>query len=467
MTGTDPLENPSSVITNYGFLNDGATLTDGTKTEADQNLYLTFPNSLGGPAAGYDYGQHFVFQGHENSGDLAYVTRVNLDVTDPAHRITLLTPVGQDGKTHFNAIDGSAWDPFTHSLLFTQENGSAGGTVEVTPDGSLVRTLYGQLGQGGFEGIRVTPKGDIWIAEDAGGTSVDVDPSDPSSPKVARQPNSFIFRFTPADPTDLSAGGKLQALQVIVGGKPLVFHASDPVGDVFSVQNLALRNPGSNWPVRWVTVHDTATDGTAPFSANALAKVAGATPFKRPENGLFQPGSDFRTYYFDETGDTNSDSGNVPALAARGAWGSILRVHLNPAGTVGRISIAVTGDAAHNSWDNLTFAAPNLLLAAEDRGDGLHAQLNTRDSVWAYRVGDPNAERFIALGRDTEAEATVVATGDGDNEPTGLIVSNGDSSVSGLYGTSSNLVDARAFVTQQHGFNTLWEITRDFGAFGG
>src|SRR5689334_18662925 len=119
------LENPSGVITNFGFLNDFPPQTvEATKTEPDQNLFLVFNNGLSGPASGYNYGTRFIFQGHENAHDLAYVTRVNLDVSDPAHRITLLTPEGADGLTHFNSIDGSTYDPFTETLLFTQENGS-------------------------------------------------------------------------------------------------------------------------------------------------------------------------------------------------------------------------------------------------------------------------------------------------------------------------------------------------------
>ena len=59
------------------------------------------------------------------------MTRINLDVTDPAHRITLLTPVGDDGLTHFGSIDGSTWDPFTRTLLFTEERGSTGGVIEM------------------------------------------------------------------------------------------------------------------------------------------------------------------------------------------------------------------------------------------------------------------------------------------------------------------------------------------------
>jgi hypothetical protein len=120
--GIEDLENPSGVITKFGYLNDFPPQTvEPTKTEPDENTYLVLDSNPGGPAAGFDYGRHFVFQGHENGQDLAYLTRVNLDVTDPAHRITLLTPVGSDGLTHFNSIDGSTYDPFTITLLFTME----------------------------------------------------------------------------------------------------------------------------------------------------------------------------------------------------------------------------------------------------------------------------------------------------------------------------------------------------------
>ena len=67
--GTDVLENPSGAITTYGRL------SDDTATEPDQNDYLVFDSNPGGPVPGFDYGRHFVYQGHENGGNLAYVTR--------------------------------------------------------------------------------------------------------------------------------------------------------------------------------------------------------------------------------------------------------------------------------------------------------------------------------------------------------------------------------------------------------
>src|SRR5262249_8009702 len=120
--GTDPLENPSGVITFFGFL------STGVPTEPDENTYLKTDASL--VCNGVNYGRNFLFQGHENAGNLAYATRINLDIpSGSAHRITLLTPVGQDGLTHFNAIDGSTYDPFTNTMLFTQEAGANGGVI--------------------------------------------------------------------------------------------------------------------------------------------------------------------------------------------------------------------------------------------------------------------------------------------------------------------------------------------------
>ena len=451
VTGSFPIENPSGVISNFGFL------STGTLTEPDENTYLVFDHNPGGPTPGYNYGRRFVFQGHENSGNLAYITRVNLDVVDPAHRVTLLTPVDPGtGLTNFNSVDGSTYDPLTKTLLFTQEAGKTGGVIQVTTSWPpTVNTLYGIIGRGGFEGIHPDDHGNLLIIEDAGGVTVNVDPGNPNSPKVARQPNSFVYRFVPKNPANLLDGGKLQALRVWVDTKPLVFHSADPVGDVFSTAQLALHTPGTSYPVDWVTVHDTDVDGTASFDANAAAKAAGATPFKRPENAQFLPGSNFLTFFFDPTGDTDAGAG-TPALAARGAWGSIFRVDLNSDRLSGRISIFVLGDAQHASFDNLTFADDHTLLAAEDRGDTLHLQLNTLDSVWAYATdGSAAVRRFIALGRDN-----LSLTKGEDNEPTGLHVSGGGLTVDQLPGTLNNLVNSRGFLTRQHGENVLWEIRK-------
>jgi hypothetical protein len=478
--GTDKLENPSGLITNFGLLNDGATQKfEPTRTESDENLYVVFDHNLGGPTPGFNYGRHYLFQGHENGVPRAYVTRVNLDVNDPAHRITLLTPVGTDGTTGFGSIDGSVWNPFSKTLLFTQERGAGGGVIEITPDWpSTVRTLDGFIGKGGFEGIHPDNKGNLWISEDSGGTTTNVDPGNPNSPKTAKQANSFIFRFVPNDPTNLSTGGVLQALQVTIDGQPLVFggtSAAQIQSDVFAVARLKLNTPGTSWPAKFVDVHDsTACAPNCPaFDANAAAKAAGATPFQRPENGVFRPGSNFQSFFFTATGDTDANSG-TPALAARGSWGSVFRVDFRKNNAQGKISIVVLGDADHASFDNISFLNENTFITAEDRGDGLHTQLNKLDSIWSFRLSDDDEHdrgnvrdaRFVALGRDTASEQDSILLGtpgfqnEGDNEPTGTHVSNGDPSIRGMLGTERSLEGARVFFTQQHGLNRVFEVIR-------
>jgi hypothetical protein len=170
----------------------------------------------------------------------------------------------------------------------------------------------------------------------------------------------------------------------------------------------------------------------------------------------FKPGDNYQTFFFCPTGDTNVNSGNQPALAQRGAWGSIFRVDLSEDRNSGTISIFVLGTAEQSSFDNLSWADDHTLLAAEDRGDTLHAQLNRLDSIWAYTTdGSEPPLRFLALGRDKIAEVR------GDNEPTGVHVSNGSTSINSQPGTIDNLIGARGFFTRQHGENVVFEIVKE------
>jgi hypothetical protein len=431
--GTDPLENPSGVITTFGKL------ATGTNTEPDQNTFVIFKNSPGGPNPNVNYGHRFLYQGHENAGDLAFVTRINLDVTDPAHRITLLTPVNPaTGLTGLNRIDGSTYNPFTNKLLITEENSvgvdGIGDVVQITTSWPPVLNRLGAFfGRGGFEGVHPDDNGIIYLQEDIGGrtasantlATIDGQPNIPL--RAARQPNSFVYRYIPKNLGRLEDGGKLQALQVIIDGAPVTFHAADVIGDIIAPAQLKLHTPGTTWPAKWITVHESNAGDTTSFVATTAAKAAGATPFKRPENMAWLPDSKFRTFFFTATGDTDAPTGQVPQLAARGAWGAIFRVDMKDDNGRGKgkngklpgddatISVFVLGDQEHNSFDNLAFANDSQLLAAEDRGDTLHDQLQKFDSVWAFDVKNKKTLRFIALGRD----ASAAGPGIEDNEPTG------------------------------------------------
>jgi hypothetical protein len=271
--GAAKLENGTSQVSYYGYDNDVANAAgepqmlptpavsnEAHKTEPDKNTYLVFKRGLPGADPHYDYGTHFLFQGHEG-GVPGNITRINLGA-DAAHRVTLLATADATGAPIAD-IDGSTWDPWARRLLFTTENAGAP-TYAATPAyPSVVEDVSGALGRGGYEGIQDDGDGNIWIVEDIGGSS--------KPGTTARIPNSFVYRYVPRDPGDL-AHGRLQVLQVLNAAGTPITQASQTA--VNSPDQLAQHVYGSSFRTRWLTIHDTATDGTAPFSANKLAKAA-------------------------------------------------------------------------------------------------------------------------------------------------------------------------------------------------
>jgi hypothetical protein len=463
--GAVRLENGTAAVPYYGYDGDNPNLVplpsdpnhEAHKTEPDKNTYLVFDRGLQGADAGYDYGTHFLFQGHE-SGTPGYLTRINLDA-DTAHRVTLLATQDTDGHD-LPDIDGSTWDPFAHRLLFTSE-GSLGGGVWQADLGvpATVQSLTGIIGRGGYEGIQNDDHGNIYLVEDVGGSA------GPTTPN-AKQPNSFVYRFLPADRGDLTKGGVLQALQAVNGDHPITFHPGQADADILGQDALDLRSYGKTFATHWVTLHDTAVDGSAPFSANALAKAKSATPFKRPENGQFRPDSHFGTFYFDETGDTNA---LTEAGAARGGFGAVFKLDIGKGSGDGTLSMLYRGDVAHTGLDNVTFLSRNQVVFVEDAGDGLHTQRNALDSAYVFDVTADYSHgrqpvRILAQGRDASAtiDASSSALGnDGDNEITGIHASNGDPTARGLLGASTPDLfhnGWRLFYTRQHGDNVTFEI---------
>jgi len=485
--GSNKLENPATVSVNagvtttvsyYGFAGDEPPVpvpgdvqtathkVEATKTEPDKNTYLTLTGQTG-PDAGYDYGTHFVYQGHENStsgalGAAGYITRINLDADGP-HKVTLMASADKTGKL-LPPIDGSTWNPFAQRLMFTAEGGAGGGAYMATLGfPSSVENLFGSMGQGGFEGIQNDSAGNIWIVEDSGG------PTSAGAPH-AKVPNSFIYRFVPKRIDD-PRFGKLQALQVISKqtGLPISFHGADT--DTLSTDVQDLHTYGNVFTTHWVTIHDTGIDGTASFSANALAKAKLATPFKRPENGQFRPGSGFKEFFFDETGDTDV---RTEAGSAFGGFGGVMKLsQVSPTADDGQLSLFFLGDEAHAGFDNCAFWSSNTIVFVEDRGDTLHAQLNALDSAWLFDVtvdySNPANQptRLLAQGRDFAATLDSQLGGqpgfqnDGDNEITGFHISNGDPSTKGILGAQAPHPFSsgwRVFYTAQHGLNRTLEV---------
>lgn len=472
--GATRLENGIADISFYGYHSDGPLMpapgdlpsathkVEASKTEPDKNTYLVLRGQHGADPH-YDYGTHFLFQGHE-AGAPGYITRINLDA-DAAHRVTLLAAATDDGAP-LPTFDGSTWDPWARRLLFTAELGDQGGVWQSTVDGTGVENISSALGRGGYEGIQNDSAGNLWIAEDVGGATV---------PTATRLPNSFIYRFVPKDKSDLKQG-KLQALQVVSRrtGQPIAFQpvdAAHPTGNAFSDDVRDLHTYGLSFRTRWVTLHDTATDPSgASFDANGLAKAAKATPFKRPENGMFRPGTDFREFYFDETGDTNATS---TANHGFGGWGAVLKLaQSRPGADTGTLSLVYNGDREHTGLDNVTFVDADHIAFVEDCGDTLHTQRGALDSGYLFDLRADFAHgaqpvRFLAEGRDPSATVDSAFLGspgfqnDGDNELTGIHMSNGDPSSRGILGAQRPrpFDDGwRLFYTAQHGDNVTWEI---------
>ena len=485
--GSTKVENLSAAVSYYGYDNDtlnaagqplmvpsvstGGNL-EAHKTEPDKNVYLVL-EGLNGADAGYDYGTHFLFQGHE-AGSPGYVTRINLDA-DAAHRVTVLATKDADGND-IATIDGVTWDPWAQRLLFTTE-GASKPTYSATPGyPSQVVDVSGALGRGGYEGIQDDEDGNLWIVEDIGGANKP-NPPDTSCGSArlnpcttARLPNSFLYRYVPKKPGDL-ANGKLQVLQVLNGSNQPITQATQTA--LSSADQVALHTFGSAFNTKWITIHDTAVNGNAPFNANMLAKAANGTPFKRPENGAFRPDGKFEEFYFDETGDTDATS---PENACCGGGDSVFKLtQAGPSENTGKLTILFKGDQAHAGFDNVAFLTKDLIAFVEDAGDKLHGQRNALDSGFVLDVTKNYSNpanvplRWLAEGRDPSATIDADNGGfgknDGDNEITGMHVSDGDPTANGVLGRKAPHPFApdgkwRVFYTQQHGDNTTWEVVQ-------
>jgi len=484
--GSMKLENGTTDFPYYGYDGDGTLVplagalqapghnVEATKTEPDKNTYLVLAGQHGFDP-NYDYGTHFLYQGHENGTKnaitglgMGYLTRVNLDA-DAAHRVTLLATNDVNGNP-LPVIDGSTWYPWASQLLFTFEGGTNGGVWQSTVDyPSTVVDLGGILGRGGYEGIQADSDGNLWIVEDVGGAKGAVN-------KHARQPNSFVYRFIPYDLADLTAGGVLQALQVesrANPGQPIVFHAGQADADILAQDQQDLHTYGFSFFTRWVKLHDTAVDGFAPYDANALAKAQLATPFKRPENGLFRPDGRFRQFVFDTTGDTDA---TTEAGSTFGGFGAVfVLTQKGPSRNDGLLTLLFRGDVDHCSLDNCAFTDTSHVIFVEDRGDLLHGQHNALDSAFLFDLNvnyanplTPAPVRILALGRDASStvDSSLLEAGngfqnDGDNEITGIHVSDGDPTLGGILGMKPPHVFKggwRVFYTQQHGDNVTWEL---------
>ena len=289
---------------------------------------------------------------------------------------------------------------------------------------------------------------------------------------------------------DLDAGGKLQVLQVKgKDGNPVTFTGGDAPtqaqvdADITSAFMRDLHTYGNSFDTTWVTVHDTAVDGTATFNANSLAKAKGGTPFKRPENGQFRPADGFTEFFFTETGDTNLLSGaNGPSGASYG--GLRRRPAADPAGPVGehRQAAAVLPRRRRRTRASTTSRSSTGTTWPRSRTPARRCTPSAARSTRATRSRSAAARAHPTSSGSSRAAATRrrrstprsrgFGKNEDDNEITGIHLSDGDPSVGGLIGTDNPRFltrgdgdhgsdDWRLFWTQQHGDNITWEVLLD------
>ena len=283
--------------------------TEAQKTEPDKNTYLVFKKGLPGRGLRPTTTAPTSSSRGTRPAIARATSRGSTSTPTPTHRVTRLATQDKNGNPIAD-IDGSTWDPFAQRLLFTTENAERP-TYAATPGyPSTVDDVSGALGRGGYEGIQDDSDGNIWIVEDIGGAN--------KPGTTAKIPNSFVYRYVP-EARATSHNGRLQ----VAPGLNAARHA-----DHHRVADAAQRPPtrsrctptATSFDTRWVTIHDTAIDGTAPFNANAAAKAARRHAVQaareRRCSGRARSSSEF---FFDETGDTNATSAGEQQLPAAGA----------------------------------------------------------------------------------------------------------------------------------------------------
>ena len=169
----------------YGYDNDvaqrGRRAADGphrrrarprrTKTEPDKNTYLVFKHGLHGADPNYDYGTHFLFQGHEAS---ACASGLHHAHQPRRRRCAPRDAAGDQGRERRPDRDDRRLDlgPVRPAAALHDGERRRRRRYAATPGyPSTVEDVSGALGRGGYEGIQNDSDGNIWIVEDIGGSN--------------------------------------------------------------------------------------------------------------------------------------------------------------------------------------------------------------------------------------------------------------------------------------------------------
>ena len=275
---------------------------EATKTEPDKNTYLVFRAASRARTRATTTGRTSSSRATRPAAR-ACITRINLDA-DGAHRVTLMSTQTDAGVASARRSTARPGIRSPQKLLFTTESGVSSGQptpsiYQATPDfPSHVDDISNVIGRAGFEGVQNDDKGNLYhrrgrrrrdgvgrelAHEAAEQLHLPVRAEERVEPRGGRQgsgaPGARRRQAAEVhDASELLRGGRCSG-----SGYRHLRHNS--------AGYVALHTYGTTFATKWITINTTTSSTPLPGADdNALAKAAGATPFKRPENGVFRPG---------------------------------------------------------------------------------------------------------------------------------------------------------------------------------
>ena len=446
---------------------------EASKTEPDKNTYLVLHGQTA-PTRNYDYGTHFLFQGHETGDGRRPSPAINLDA-DGAHRVTLWPPRTSTARPP--VIDGSTWDPFAHGCSSPP---SAARGRRLAGDSRLSRPTVDDISR------RLRPRRLRRDPERRRRQPLDRrgrrrhDGCGEHAREAAQQ---LRLPLRPDDKSDLTSRAascrRCRSSRCAPASRSCSTRARPTPTSSRRTSRTSTRTARRSHAVGDAPRHRRRRHRRRSTPTRSPRRKL-ATPFKRPENGQFRPGTGFREFFFDETGDTDAaDRGRrgvrrlrrrLEADARRGpSRNGHARALLSRRHRPQRASTtARSGDSDH-------------VVFVEDAGDTLHAQRNALDSALAVRrdgrLLQPGATSRCGSspeGRDASAthrlgarraRATASRTRATTRSP-GSTSPTATRRVGGILGAKipRPFEDGwRVFYTQQHGDNVTWEILRKPG----
>ena len=290
--GSLALDGGTSAVPYYGY--DGFTaptvltqnVNEAHKTEPDKNTYLVLKNGQPGADPDYDYGTHFLFQGHESGAPGCDHAR------QPRRRRGAPRDAAGDGG-HRALLPTSTARPGTRSrsgCCSPRRTAAPRAAYWQPPDYPATRRrhLAARSAAAATRASRPT------ATATSGSSRTSAAQRHREHHGQAAQQLRLPVR--PGRPDDLTRAASCRCCRSAEAhGTPIAFHAGQADGrHPRRRTSRDLHTYGATFTTRWVTIHDTATDGTTPFNANALAKAARRTPFKRPRTACSGRAASFR-----------------------------------------------------------------------------------------------------------------------------------------------------------------------------